>query len=50
MDADVTRTEESMSDFKRLISNPRGYRPLGRPRRRQKDNIRIDIMDILSLV
>ena len=35
--------EEGRSAFKILTFTPRGKRPLGRPRRRQEDNIRIDL-------
>ena len=38
----VARMEESRSAFKILTSKPTGNRPLGRPRRRWEDNIRMD--------
>ena len=39
----VARMEESRSAFKMLTGKPTGRRPLGRPRRRWEDNIRIDL-------
>ena len=39
----VARMEESRSSLKILIGKPTGKRPLGRPRRRWEDNIRIDL-------
>ena len=39
----VTRMEESRSAFKMLTDKPTGKRPLGRPRRRLEDNIRLDL-------
>ena len=38
--------EEGRSDFKVLIGKPTGKIPLGRPRRRWEDNIRIDLKEI----
>ena len=35
--------EESRSAFKILTDKPTGKRPLGRPRRRWEDNIRMDL-------
>ena len=37
----VARMEEGRSAFKILIVKPTGRRPLGRPRRRWEDNIRM---------
>ena len=42
----VARMEEGRSAFKMLTGYPTGKRPLGRPRRRWKDNIRKDIKEI----
>ena len=39
----VARMEEGRSAFKILTSKPTGKRPLGRPRRRWEDNIRMDL-------
>ena len=38
--------EESRSAFKILTGKPTGKGPLGRPRRRWEDNIRMDLEDI----
>ena len=42
----VTRMEEGGSAFKILTSKPTGKKPLGRPRRRWEDNIRMDLKEI----
>ena len=38
--------EEGRSAFKILTGTPAGKRPLGRPRRRWEDNIRMDLKEI----
>ena len=38
--------EEGRSAFKILTGKPTGNRPLGRPRRRWQDNIRMDLKEI----
>ena len=38
--------EEGRDAFKILAGKPTGKRPLGRPRRRWKDNIRMDLGEI----
>ena len=38
--------EEGRSAFKILAGKPTGKRPLGRPRRRWEDNIRMDLKEI----
>ena len=38
--------EEGTSAFNILTGTPTGKRPLGRPRRRWEDNIRIDLTEI----
>ena len=38
--------EEGRSAFKTLSGKPKGKRPLGRPRRRWEDNIRMDLKEI----
>ena len=38
--------EEGRSDFKNLTGKPTGKRPLGRPRRRWEDNIRMGLEEI----
>ena len=42
----VARMEEGKSAFKILTGKPTGKRPLGRPRRRWKDNIRMHFEEI----
>ena len=42
----VARMEEGRSTFKILTGKPTGNRPLGRPRRRWVDNIRMDLEEI----
>ena len=42
----VARMEEDRSSFKILTGNPTGKRPLGRPRCRWEDNIRMDLEEI----
>ena len=39
--------EEGRSYFKILTGKPTGQRPLGRPRRRWGDNIRMDLEEIV---
>ena len=42
----VARMEEDRSAFEILTGKPTGKRPLGRPRRRWEDNIRMDLEKI----
>ena len=42
----VARMEEGRSAFKILTGKPTGKTPLGRPRRRWEDNIRMDLEEI----
>ena len=42
----VARLEDGSSDLKILTGKSRGKRPLGRPRRRWEDNIRMDLEEI----
>ena len=42
----IARMEEGRSSFKLLTGQPTGKRPLGRPRRRWEDNIRMDLEEI----
>jgi hypothetical protein len=42
----VAIMEEGRSAFKMLIGKSRGRRPLGRPRRRWEDNIRMGLKEI----
>ena len=42
----VARMEDGRSAFNILTGKPIGKRPLGRPRRRWDDNIRINLIEI----
>ena len=42
----VARREEGRGAFTILIGKPSGKRPLGRPKRRWEDNIRMDFEEI----
>ena len=42
----VARMEEGRSAFKTLTVKPTGKRPLGRPRHRWEDNIRMDLEEM----
>ena len=42
----VPRMEEGRSAIKILTGKPTGKRPLGRPRRKWEDNIRMDLEEI----
>ena len=42
----VARMEEGRSAFRILTGTPAQKRPLGRPRRRWEDNIRMDLKEI----
>ena len=42
----VARMEEGDNAFKILTGKPTGKKPLGRPRRRWEDNIRMDLKEI----
>ena len=42
----LARMEEGRSTFKILTGKPTGQRPLGRPRRRLEDNIRMYLQEI----
>jgi hypothetical protein len=37
---------EKRNEFRILVGNPEGKRPLGRPRRRWVDNIKMDLREI----
>jgi hypothetical protein len=39
----VARTGEKRNAYGILVGNPEGKRPLGRPRRRWEDNIKMDL-------
>jgi hypothetical protein len=42
----VARRGEEMELYKVLVGEPEGKRPLGRPRRRWEDGIRMDLREI----
>ena len=42
----VARMEEGGGVHKVLVGKPEGRRPLGRPRRRWEDNIRMDLQEV----
>jgi hypothetical protein len=42
----VTRTKEKRNAYRILVGKPEGKRPLGRPRRRWVDNIKMDLRKI----
>jgi hypothetical protein len=42
----VARVGEKRNAYRILVGNPEGKRPLGRPRRRWEDNIKMDLREI----
>jgi hypothetical protein len=42
----VARMGEKRNAYRLLVGNPEGKRPLGRPRRRWVDNIRMDLREV----
>jgi len=46
----VARMEEGRCAFKILTGKPTGKRPLWRPRHRWKNNIRMDLEEIIDLI
>jgi hypothetical protein len=42
----VARMGEKRNAYRLLVGNPEGMRPLGRPRRRWVDNIRMDLGEV----
>jgi hypothetical protein len=42
----VTRMVEKRNAYRLLVGTPEGRRPLGRPRRRWLDNIRMDLVEV----
>ena len=42
----AARMEEGRGVHKVLVGNPEGKRPLGRPRRRWEDNIKMDLEEV----
>jgi hypothetical protein len=48
MEADNSSMEEGRGVHKVLVGKPEGMRPLGRPRRRWEDNIKMHLHDVGS--
>jgi hypothetical protein len=44
----VTRMEQGRDWYEILVGKPEGKRPLGRPRGRREDNIRMDLQEVGS--
>ena len=42
----IARMEELRNVFRVLVGKPENKRPLGRPRRRWKDNIKMDLREV----
>ena len=42
----MARMEEGKGVHKVLVGKPEGMRPLGRPRRRWEDNIKMDLQEV----
>jgi hypothetical protein len=42
----VARMEERRNAYRTSVGNPEGRRPLGRPRRKWVDNIKMDLREI----
>ena len=42
----VARMEEKLGAYRVLVRKPEGKRPLGRPRHRWEDNIKMDLQDV----
>ena len=42
----VARMEQSRNAYRILVGKPESKRPLGRPRRRWEDNIKLDLRDV----
>ena len=42
----VARMEQSRNAYRVLVRKPEGKRPLGRPRRRWEDNIKMDLREV----
>ena len=42
----MAHIEERRGVYRVLVGNPEGKRPLGRPRRRWEDNIKMDLQEV----
>jgi hypothetical protein len=45
-DKDMARMGEDRSVYRVFVGKPEGKRPLGRPRRRWEDNIKMDLQEV----
>ena len=43
----IARMEQPRNTYRVLVGKPEGNRPLGRPRRRWEDNIRMDLREVV---
>jgi hypothetical protein len=48
MGRECSTTGEKRNAYRLLVGKPEGKRPLGRPRRRWEDNIRMNLREIRS--
>jgi hypothetical protein len=46
----VARMGENMNAYSLFVGKPEGRRPLGRPRRRWVDNIKMDLLGIIAVM
>ena len=46
----VARTEQFRNAYRVLVGKPESKRPLGRPRRRLKDNIQMDLREMVVIL
>ena len=46
MDGACSRYGEERGVYRALVWKPEGKRPLGRPRRKREDNIKIDLQEV----
>jgi hypothetical protein len=42
----VARIGERRGEYRALVGKPEGWRPLGRPRSRWEDNIKMDLREV----
>jgi hypothetical protein len=42
----VARVGEKVGSYRILVGRPEGRRPVGRPRRRWEDNIKVDLQNV----
>jgi hypothetical protein len=46
----VIRKGEERKEYKILVGNPEGKRPLGRVKRRREDGIRMEVLEVLEVL